>query len=125
MKRKINSTWITMIATWDSKLQKNVNPRDTVREKEIEMELFFGEDARPKLKFIGGPTGFEQYFADDLYRSMTSIAADGDDLVRPNVPFCICGGTINSWPRVNVSRAEVYQFLVDAKIMGGLEQQPQ
>lgn len=50
------------------------------------------------LDFIGGPTGFESYYIPDL-----NIHHDG--------LFCICGGTINSWPNATVEWADVYKFL--------------
>ena len=53
------------------------------------------------MKFIGGPTGFESYYLEDLEGD--TLDHDGD--------FCICGGTINSWANCTVDTADIHKAI--------------
>lgn len=98
MKRKIVAVFTKETGRWDSKSNNYVDRKNTSEERTIEMELYTNSEGRQILRFIGGPTGFEQYYADDL-------------ALNPGGTFCICGGTINSWPRCAVLSDDVIKFL--------------
>lgn len=102
MKRKIVAVFTKETGRWDSKSNNYVDRKTTSEERLIEVEIFTPADGKLRIKFIGGPTGFEQYYADDL--SLT-----------PGRTFCICGGTINSWSRCTVLSDDVIKFLEDYK----------
>jgi len=104
----INSKWTALRAEWDG--QNFVNEHEApLPDKVLSMELSTRPDWEGNLKqvlyFRGGPTGFESYYVEDLLDPETGISARGD------VDLCICGGTINSWPRCTVSTADVLKFL--------------
>ena len=54
------------------------------------------------IRFVGGPTGYESYYVEDLQRPNSRQGCN---------TFCICAGTINSWPRCEVPWADVVAFL--------------
>ena len=99
---KINSKWSMEKADWDRTFQQYTNRRViSLSDKELEM-VVKKTDRGDVLQFIGGPTGHEAYYISDLLGSFT---LDGSD------DFCICAGTVNSWPLCTVSRKEVLNFL--------------
>lgn len=113
------STWQHETGVWNGKASRYDNRKlSEPRQKELTMELFKRPaDERVILKFNGGPTGFESYLAEGLLDNILE-----DQVGKPaDTPFCICGGTINSWPTVTVNKAEVVLFLADAKIVGVLK----
>ena len=76
-----------------------IDRRKEESSKTLEMELF-DKDGIFILKFHGGPTGYEEYYANDL---LQGIVNSGE--------LCICGGTINTWPACYVPAREVKQFI--------------
>jgi len=94
-------------ADWDRTFQQYTNRRViSLPDKELEMVLKKTERG-DILQFIGGPTGHESYYVSDL---LGTFAPDGSD------NFCICAGTVNSWPMCIVSRKEVFDFLQKGKL---------
>ena len=71
-------------------------------DRELEMEIYTNERGCRVLKFHGGPTGFEEYRVQDL------LTLNVDNQSKW---FCICAGTINSWPYCAVNRKEVFEFI--------------
>jgi hypothetical protein len=65
-----------------------------VRTEERTVAVEFTWDA--KMKFHGGPTGHESYhITPRLMQDLQKLAEKGEK-------FCICAGTINSWPECSV-----------------------
>ncbi len=94
----INSRWVTRTGIWDNntKSYTKINEKETF--KNIKMKIV--ESCGKKiLQFIGGPTGFEAFYIDDL------------SLLSNSIEFCICAGTINSWPACFVNRKELLKFI--------------
>ena len=98
---KIKATFTTEYGRFDSKLNKFVDKYGHTEYKVLEMRVVLKMNL-PILEFIGGPTGFETYYLEDLRRS---------NLNNGNNEFCICGGTINKWPRCIVNKKEVFDFI--------------
>jgi hypothetical protein len=99
-KNEINSKWTMEIGRWNEQSGKF---EDRVikdwPDKILKMEIS-GDQDKKILKFIGGPTGFESYYIDDFIK----YPIKGEEL-------CICGGTINIWPRCTVSWKDIESFL--------------
>lgn len=114
MEQKINAEFITEKASWDSKSNNYVDRCKTVEFKEIAMRIEERE-GRKILRFIGGPTGFESYYLDDLI-SGGLMNFDGGK-------FCICGGTVNSWPRCQVCVRDVQDFIKLTEVKVSCEKQ--
>lgn len=96
---KINSIWETEIGTWDEYKCKYTDRKITVDEKELDMVIIEGIHG-PIVRFVGGPTGHESYYIEDL---LSSDFTKGD--------FYICAGTINRWSACKVKREEVLNFI--------------
>ncbi len=76
--------------------------------KEIKIKIFLNIlSGKETVQFVGGPTGFESYFLEDL---------ENHDLNNTN-KFCICGGTINSWARCTVRSKDIYNAIKQYKEM--------
>lgn len=96
---KINSKWSKETGKWNGK--EFINREITaLPDKELEMKFKDGKSSRI-LEFIGGPTGFESYYVEDLLREPS----------RMQGRLCICGGTINSWPKCSVQAEEVLAYI--------------
>ena len=106
MKKEINSKWEMSIGTWDRTLMEFINVEKRCSEKMIQMEICKKEGEEDLIQFVGGPTGFESYYISSLLKnpSFNSIS-------EKSRAFCICGGTINRWPRVTVNLNDVIRFL--------------
>lgn len=100
---KINSVWSMEKGRWDKETKQFTNRVTTqLPDRELEMVIDQGTHGNT-IKFEGGPTGFESYYIEDLVRGFKQ---------RPGFPtLCICAGTINSWPRCEVSVQRVQEFL--------------
>jgi len=99
---KIKSKWSMEKADWDKTFQKYTNRRVIpLPDKDIEM-LIMTTERGDILRFVGGPTGHESYYVSDLLEH--PLPEGSDD-------FCICAGTVNSWPMCLVSKKEVFAFL--------------
>jgi len=101
MNREIKAIFTAETAKWDGKKYFEYNYR--TYEKEIEMVI---EDrgGKPILKFIGGPTGYESYYVEDMVKPRQKLSRE----------LCICGGTVNSYHKCIVPWNEVVQFLLDS-----------
>ncbi len=96
---KIKSFWTYERGKWSRKENKFVDRAiSPVTEKILDVEILFpdSKDYSPILKFIGGPTGYESYYIENLLTNDFK----GEE-------FCICGGTINSWARCYVKAKDV------------------
>jgi hypothetical protein len=105
MKQKIMSKWIRQSGRWTDPPgeYRNVVEKEFTRELEMEIVQYPADSIRPArmvLVFHGGPTGNESYYIDSLLLCRN----DSED-------FCICAGTINSWPKCSVNAKEVFDFL--------------
>jgi len=96
---KINSVFTFETARWDSSLNNFVGRKSRDETREIEVAII-ARDGKPLLVFTGGPTGFESYYLEDILEEPLR----GDD-------FCICGGTVNSWPRCIVNWQDVVDLI--------------
>lgn len=99
-KGKINSVWEQESGDWNYKTF--VNRKVKKYEKEISIQII--EKNNKLILNFNGPTGFEEYYLADL--DLESLK-DKD--------FCICGGTINSWPRCTVKGKDVIGFIEGEK----------
>lgn len=95
----IVSKWVVEKGKWDNGKTTYVDRTFDEFTRTIEMKIETRKDGLV-LVFIGGPTGHESYYARDL--ALTGKKGD---------TFCICGGTINSWPACYVSSYEVSNFI--------------
>lgn len=100
MPKQIISYWKVTRGVWNNKECKYENFSQTFYNKQIEMEITQGKHG-PVLRFIGGPTGYESYYIEDLMKNS----------LREGTDFCICAGTINSWPECKVPWDEVFHFI--------------
>jgi len=101
MKQKINSIWVKKTGRWTDPPGEYRDIKAVQSTKEIEMEIVSKDgNPRPVLLFHGGPTGYENYFIDSLLKNPID-----------SEKFCICAGTINSWPSCTVNAKEVFDFL--------------
>ncbi len=96
---EIESKWDYETGRWNNKKREFTDIKHKESVKTIKMRI---EAVGNKLvlRFIGGPTGFESYYIEDLLENKLR----SDD-------FCICGGTINSWPACRVKWSEVEAFM--------------
>ncbi len=87
---KIKSYWQSETGRWDNNSNSFINKKlSELKEKELEV-IITKSPTQPKrkiLKFIGGPTGHESYYLEDL----------NFDIENKSEKFYICAGTINSW----------------------------
>jgi len=98
---EINSKWQSEHAEWDSFQEKYINITVVpMPDKVLIMEIIDGKGG-PVLQFIGGPTGYESYYIKDLLQTSRS----------KRTSFCICAGTLNSWPQCVVPWSAVLDFL--------------
>jgi hypothetical protein len=108
LKAQISSFWRHETGKWNGKkfIKKHKSP---VREKLIEVVLILNnqnETLKGKkeiVNFLGGPTGFESYYLKDLLKP------------KESENFCICGGTINSWPNCYVKTKDLIKIIKDLK----------
>ena len=64
-KQEIKSYWVYTTATWDAYKNKYTNLKRRHETKKITMQILTIA-GKKILKFIGGPTGFENYYIEDL-----------------------------------------------------------
>lgn len=101
-KREIKSCCVWKTGVVDENKRQWLKKEEREEEKTLILELFKKED-RIKFKFLKGPIGFEEY---DVLRFLKH-AGKKDEF------FCICAGTINSWPECYVSKDEIVDFLLE------------
>ena len=97
----IKATFTRKYARWDDYADKYVDETTKVEEKLINMEIIF-RNAKPILRFIGGPTGHESYYIEDMLKYPPK---------NPAETLCICAGTVNSWAECVVPWQDVKNFL--------------
>lgn len=103
MKKGIDSEWVMLKGIWNPDARAYTRVIEEPRMKQIAMELF--ERAEITILKFAGPTGHESYYVDKYLA--------GELLTRDQDNFCICAGTINSWPRCTVKRKDVADFLIE------------
>ena len=88
---------------YDSKMGRYTRRRFTdIQERMLELRIEPSEyNSKLVLRFIGGPTGHESYYLNDLM----SLLAEAP----PNEVLTICAGTINSWPRCWINITELQE----------------
>lgn len=100
---EIESEWFSLNARWDGTgyTDRSVSKMPG---RILKMMIIDGSDkSRGKiLQFIGGPTGHETYYINDLFKD-TNLEKSGN--------LCICAGTINSWPSCYVKWDDVLNYL--------------
>ena len=106
--KEISSEWVFERGVWDHITNTYAKRTYENKTKIIKMKIEKNADGNNILRFIGGPTGYESYYLEDLIRNV-GPARNGNG-------FCICGGTINSWPFVRVPMKDVFEF-IDAFIV--------
>ena len=89
---QITSYWQTETGYYDEKRGRYARRRHTdIQERQLEVVLKRSEyNNQPVLHFVGGPTGHETYYLNDILASLEE---------KSKGKWVICGGTINSWPR--------------------------
>jgi hypothetical protein len=95
----IKSYWQTETGKWDEEKNKYVDRKfSEITERTISVTFEKGP-----LRFNGGPTGYESYYFKDL---------EGlSERENPHEYFCICGGTINSWPKCSVKTQDLIEII--------------
>jgi len=96
----ISSRWVYETARWDDDLLKYVDRKSREEIKTIEMVIEYSKRGKI-LKFIGRPTGYESYYISDLLINE----------IQGRDEFCICAGTVNSWPACYVDYQTVMNFI--------------
>ena len=90
-KYHITSYWQTETGRFNDDQGTFVDRRfSDIKEKEIYVEYDKETDV---IHFRGGPTGYESYKFSSIEYSSKTFKFD---------KFCICSGTINSWPRCDI-----------------------
>ena len=103
-KYPITSYWQTETGRFDRNLCTFVDRKfSEIKEKEIYIEYDPKTDV---IHFRGGPTGYESYNFDTIERSFDTFNYD---------KFCICAGTINSWPRCDVKVKDFMEIVKKIK----------
>ena len=102
MKRTINSRWVIEKGRWSEKLRTYTDRTRLEFERPVEIEIIHNLRDKHILLFMGGPTGHEAYYLDGL---LPMDDRQGE--------FCICAGTINSWPACYVQWADVKKFCIE------------
>lgn len=116
MERQIDAVFTKMIQAYkDSPVieEKTIRPIKMVIVPEskdsMANQIEHTSESRMLLQFVGGPTGFESYYLDDEFiEGREALVA-----ANPEALFCICGGTVNSWPCCEVSACAMLDFLHD------------
>lgn len=105
----IDSIWTKITAEWTR--DGYVDQHEDIMDDHPQVLMKLGEQTdwqgniKKVLHFVGGPTGHESYYVEDMLNPI-----DGIKIYAPNT-LCICGGTINSWPRCEVPTDQVLKFL--------------
>lgn len=103
-KYPITSYWQTEKGKFDNNLCTFVNRKfSEIKEKEIYIEY---DPETNIIHFRGGPTGYESYYFHSLEESIETFKFD---------KFCICAGTINSWPRCDVKVKDFMEIIKKIK----------
>jgi len=102
---KITSYWQHETANFDPGKREFVNRKSSpIKEKELEITVRKDSKDRLILSFHGGPTGFEAYYLQDILD--TVMNSEQED-------YCICAGTVNSWPRCWVKMKDLKKILTE------------
>jgi len=100
MEEEIVAIFTTETARWNENLEEYVDRESRTEVKDIKMVVETRDD-KAILRFVGGPTGYESYYIEDLDGWKDRVGS-----------FCICGGTVNRWPKCEVHWPDVQRFLV-------------
>jgi hypothetical protein len=95
----VGSTWTIVKGRWDRDLMDWVNVTEEASKKEIPARLVFRESDETYLVSFDGPTGYEIYDIEALL-----------GVCKGSRDFCVCAGTINSWPRCDVDLEDLRRF---------------
>ncbi len=104
-KTNITATFTKTTAKWNKFIGNFTNKKKhPPKQKTIEIQLAYAERSPKKviLRFIGGPTGHECYYVQDLLMPVS--------FPKPE-KLCICAGTLNSWEHCTVKWVDVINFL--------------
>ncbi len=102
---EIESEWFALIANWDENTEKYINHHTIQLPNRILRMKIINHSDNPDnkiLEFIGGPTGYETYYINDLLKNKKLYCDEN---------FCICAGTINSWHSCFVKWKDIFNFL--------------
>lgn len=103
-KYPIKSFWQTETGRFDNELCAFVDRKfSETKEREIYVEYDPKTDI---IHFRGGPTGYEAYNFNSLEESLPTFKHN---------TFCICAGTINSWPICFVNRKDFMEIFEKIK----------
>ena len=98
---KIKSYWQSETGRWSDATNSYTNKiLSNIREKKLEVIIVKSEDKKI-LKFLGGPTGFESYYLEDLLLNIDNKTEK----------LYICAGTINSWSSCYVLWEDVKKII--------------
>lgn len=106
---EINSEWFALTGKWDEKTEKYINQKITrLPDRILQMKIVDNSNISDNpdnkiIEFIGGPTGYETYYINDLLKDRKSVYNENN--------LCICAGTINSWYSCFVKWQDVFNFL--------------
>lgn len=104
---KIKSYWRKEIGDWSEEKGYHNRQFSDIEEKIIEAIIEdAGDQDKPCIRFIGGPTGHEVYYIHMLLENKRLV---------PGCDFSICAGTINSWPQCWVKWDDVLPLIKEAK----------
>ena len=95
--KEITSRWVYRSGTWNDKTNEytNIQVVETIKPIKITIEDRFDDKI---LRFINGPTGFESYYIEGIKELELR-------------EFCICAGTMNSWPECYVKYEDIKDFI--------------
>jgi len=100
-KMEIKSYWQYETADWDNEANVFINKKlSEIKEKVLEVALDNKSSNTTIIRFLGGPTGFESYYLEDLLKN---------PLIGEK--FYICFGTINSWAKCYVKIKDLEEIL--------------
>jgi hypothetical protein len=95
----IRSIWTTEKASWDRR-KNDYGPSTFDEEKKYISCKLVLRGTRLLVEFAG-PTGYETYDLETMYKVCDEL----------DVAFCVCAGTVNSWPRCQVNMEDVKKFM--------------
>jgi hypothetical protein len=107
----IESWWTFRTGRWDDNNGFGyVDIKERRETRTLTLQIVERGHGKRSLQFVGGPTGYESYDIDDLLDPKTGLATFGPN--PEDAMFCICGGTMNSWPTCEVRAKDVLDYLL-------------
>ena len=99
---EIKSEWVYEKGKWDKEQNKFVDVTlSKTYVKMLKTRVFINDNGKEILQFMGGPTGWESYYLDDLKKH--DLKNEGK--------FCICAGTMNSWAKCSVKSRDIHNAI--------------